>query len=236
MCGRFALTTTPNILAKLFQLDQVPEYKPRYNIAPTQPVVAVLQAPEGDGFLARVLKWGLVPSWAQDPQMGSRLINARAETIAEKPAFRQAFRHRRCLLPADGFYEWVTSSDQTKQPYLFRLLQGDCFSFAGLWEHWESSNGTVINSCTILTTDSNELIQPLHHRMPVIVPPESYKKWLDLRLDYPALAESIFRPYPAAEMTGFPVDPAVNDPHHDTPACMEPTGEILKPEKGLFEQ
>ncbi|HEY9656670.1 MAG TPA: SOS response-associated peptidase, partial [Crinalium sp.] len=177
MCGRFSLTQSANALAETFQLETLPEWTPRYNVAPTQAVLAIAAAP-AHSRQVRLFRWGLVPSWAKDLTIGAKLINARAETVAEKPSFRVAFKQRRCLILADGFYEWHRIDRKTKQPYYFQLADRQPFAFAGLWERWQGDD-TVVETCTILTTQANELLQPIHDRMPVILAPEEYDRWLD---------------------------------------------------------
>lgn len=207
MCGRFALRTPPKGLAKAFGVGEVPELEARFNIAPTQSVVNVHQTP--DGREMKFLKWGLVPSWAKDPSVGARLINARAETVTEKPSFLEAFKRRRCLIPADGFYEWARTEGR-KQPYFFHLRDGRPFGFAGLWGRWQGSGGEVVESCAILTTEANDVLRPVHDRMPVILRPEDYELWFDADLRKTDLLKDLLRPYPAREMTGYPVSTLVN--------------------------
>ncbi len=192
MCGRYSLTTPVEGLRLLFDFAEQPNLKPRYNIAPTQEVAAVRAAPPagatedvagpGEGRAGRhlvLLRWGLIPSWAKDPAIGARMINARAETLAEKPAFRSAFRQRRCLIPADGFYEWQKRDTGPKQPYRIAGRDGGPFAFAGLWERWrDPAEGRDIESCAIITTGANALLSPIHNRMPVVLAPESYDLWL----------------------------------------------------------
>src|SRR5262249_11456911 len=170
MCGRFTLRSSPKIIAEEFGLFDVPDLPPRYNVAPGQAVAVVRQQPEGKKRELAFLKWGLVPAWADDPAVGDRLANARSETAATKPPFRRAFRSRRCLLAADSFYEW-RRADGRKQPYYVRLKNDRPFGIAGLWERWEKGDKPV-ESCTILTTDANDLMRPIHERMPVILPPD----------------------------------------------------------------
>jgi putative SOS response-associated peptidase YedK len=204
----------------LFPLLDVPEeLAPRYNIAPTQPVLAVRTVPAGERELV-TLRWGLVPAWADDPSIGNRLINARAETVADKPAFRAAFRARRCLVLADGFFEWQKVGGR-KQPYYFRLREGSPFAFAGLWERW-GKGATTLETCTLLTTEANELLRPVHDRMPVILPRERFVRWLDPDFRAAAELESLLRPYPAEDMTGYPVSARVNNPRNEGPLCVEP--------------
>lgn len=209
MCGRFAQRTSPKTLAKQFQVKEVPDIEARYNIAPTQNILAVHQTP--DGREMKFLKWGLVPSWAKDASMGTRLINARSETVAEKPAFRDAFKHRRCLIPADGFYEWVHANGK-KQPFFFQMCDEQPFGFAGLWERWKDKDGKVLETCTILTTEANEVLRPVHDRMPVILHSDDYDLWLDEDVRQQELLKDLLQPYPGAEMMAYPVSTLVNSP------------------------
>ncbi len=220
MCGRFTLAQSSQIIAKAFDVGNVPPLTPRYNIAPTQPVATVIIKPEQKERQLLLLHWGLIPSWAKDKKMGARLINARAETVAEKPSFRAAFRHQRCLVLADGFYEWQ-QQERKKQPYYFRLSDGRPFAFAGLWAHWEGEDGEVIESCTLLTTEANQLMQPIHNRMPVILDPRDYDLWLDLDVPKSELLQQLFRPYSGEEMTMYPVGTQVNKANNDNPECIK---------------
>jgi putative SOS response-associated peptidase YedK len=220
MCGRFTQRADRKALLKSFQVAEVPHVEPRYNISPTQDVLAVCE--REDGREATFYKWGLVPSWAKDASMGARLINARSETVAEKPAFRQAFRQRRCIIPADGFYEWQRI-DGRKQPFFFRMRDERPFGFAGLWERWEGEGGRVVNSCAILTTEANEVLRPVHDRMPVILHPEDYEMWLGADARELDLVKEMLRPYPAGEMTGYPVDTSVNSPRNQGEELIERT-------------
>ncbi len=224
MCGRFSLNKTGDDLAAAFDLKAVPPVVPRYNIAPTQPVAAVIATPENLEPHFYLLQWGLIPSWAKAPTIGSRLINARAETASEKPSFRAAFKRRRCLVLADGFYEWQQLANRkAKQPYYIFLKDHQPFAFAGLWEHWTDPNsGSELQSCTILTTAPNKLMEPIHNRMPVILPPEDYADWLDPRNYQAELLQAMLRPYEAASMEHHPVSTVVNKPQNDTPECIEP--------------
>ena len=217
MCGRFTLSQSAEAIASVFQLNQVPTIEPRYNIAPTQPVATVLQTSARERQF-QLLRWGLIPAWAKDATMGSRLINARAETVAEKPSFRSAFRHRRCLVIADGFYEW-RRQDGKKQPFYFRMQNQQPFAFAGLWEHWQDPKGEAIDSCTILTTEANELLQQIHERMPVILNPKYYDMWLDPTMQIEQL-QQLLQPYSSAVMTSYPVSTKVNKPTNDTPELI----------------
>jgi putative SOS response-associated peptidase YedK len=219
MCGRFTLAASPRALQELFPLFDLADLEPRYNVAPTQPVLAVRAGADGQPELAR-LRWGLVPGWADDPSIGNRLINARAETAAEKPAFRTAFRRRRCLVLADGFYEWQ-KLDGRKQPYYFRMRQGEPFAFAGLWERWEKG-GEPLETCTLLTTDANEVVRPVHDRMPVILPRTAFGEWLDGSVQAVPELQAILRPYPGAEMVGYPISARVNNPRNEGAMCVAP--------------
>lgn len=222
MCGRFSQSQSANAIAQTFQVPDVPPLTPRYNIAPTQAVPTVLQTSEQQDRQFRMLHWGLIPSWAKDSKIGSKLINARAETVAEKPSFRSAFRKRRCLVLADGFYEWQQQEGKKqKQPFYFRLNDGHPFAFAGLWEHWEDSNGEEIDSCTILTTQANELMHPIHNRMPVILDPKHYELWLNPEVKQPELLQPLLCPYPTQEMMTYPVSKLVNKPSQDSSDCIE---------------
>lgn len=221
MCGRFSLGASAATLAAQFDLVDLSAWSPRYNIAPTQEVLAVVRTLDAPKRSSRLLRWGLIPPWADDSRIGNRLINARAETVATKPAFRRAFKERRCLLLADGLYEWQRQ-ERRKQPFYIRLRDGRPFAFAGLWEHWEGSEGMAIQSCTILTTTSNEVVGRIHDRMPVILSPTDYDRWLDPSIQEPAVLQTLLRPYPADEMTAYPVSTLVNSPANDNSGCTEP--------------
>ena len=225
MCGRYTLRAPGKVVADHFGLAEEPRLRPRYNIAPTQPVpvIRALRANPQTGQRELVpLRWGLVPSWADDPSVGNRMINARAETVADKPAFRGALRHRRCLVPADGFYEWRKEGTK-KQPVYVRRKDGLPFAFAGLWERWERE-GEVIESCAILTTGANDLMAEFHDRMPVILDPEDYGLWLDPEVQDPGLLGPLLKPYPGDETEVYPVSTLVNNPRHEDPRCVEPRG------------
>lgn len=209
------------MLAEVFELLEPPDLPPRYNIAPTQQVPIVRLVSADAGRRVELLRWGLIPSWAQDPTIGARMINARAETLTTKPAFRAAMRQRRCLVLADGFYEWQKRNGR-KQPFYVHLVEHRPFGFAGLWEHWESANGEAIDSCTVITTEPNELIAPVHDRMPAILHPEDHAIWLDPTNKQPASLKSLLRPYPAKEMKVYPVTARVNNPSYDGSECIKP--------------
>lgn len=227
MCGRFTLHASPEEVATLFGLDTPPELAPRYNIAPTQPVGIVRRDPEGGREWALVY-WGLIPSWSKDPSMGAKMINARGETVAEKPSFRAAMKRRRCLVPADGFYEWKRTGS-AKQPYFIHMQDGRPFAFAGLWEMWTSPDGSELDSCTIITTGPNELMSALHNRMPVILQPEDYEQWLGEGKDADAREldqlQHLLRPLDDGLLEAVPVSRYVNSPTNEGEACIAPLAE-----------
>ena len=223
MCGRFTLDTTGAEIAAHFDLATQPDLQPRYNIAPTQQVPVVrLPSMEGQREAPR-LRWGLVPFWADDTKIGNKLINARSETAHEKPSFRAAFARRRCLVPASGFYEW-SKTDDGKQPYYIHAADDGLLGMAGLWERWTSEQtGEVVESFTILTGQPNETVEPLHHRMPVIVQPADYAFWLDPAMkDTEGLRDLVGQTYPADGLDAYPVSTHVNSPANDDPACIQP--------------
>jgi putative SOS response-associated peptidase YedK len=223
MCGRFTLTVDPSDLQEAFPGFAPPAGStatPRYNIAPTQSVAAV--ANNGQKQI-EFFRWGLIPSWAKDPAIGSRMINARAETLAEKPSFRTAFKRRRCLILADGFYEWRKNpGGKAKTPMYIRLKSGEPFAFAGLWEVWHSPDDKTILSCTIITTTPNALMEKIHDRMPVILKPEAYDRWLDPAEQPPDQLSVLLKPYPASYLTAYAVSTLVNKPGYDTPELIVP--------------
>lgn len=224
MCGRFTLTIDPAHLQEAFPWAVIPnDLSPRFNIAPSQPVAVIPNT--GDNILS-MYQWGLIPSWSKDPAIGGRMINARAESLAEKPSFRNAYRRRRCLILADGFYEWKQSPGlKSKQPVYIRLINNHPFAFAGLWEHWTSPDGSEIRSCTIITTQPNSLLLTIHNRMPVILPTETFSQWIT-PADLPAIQlNELLAPYPAEEMIAYPVSKMVNSPQFDSPDLIKPIGE-----------
>jgi putative SOS response-associated peptidase YedK len=219
MCGRFTLTTDLGDLEERFSFHAANlSFTPRYNIAPSQQVLAVIGAEERRVGL---LHWGLIPSWAKDSSIGNRMINARAETVAEKPSFRRALQKRRCLVLADGFYEWKADGKK-KIPMYITLKDHEPFGFAGLWETWKSPEGETTHSCTIITTTPNTLMAAIHTRMPVILPRNAEAVWLDRSLEDPARLLPLLVPYSAENMDAYAVSPAVNSPRNDSPACIEP--------------
>jgi putative SOS response-associated peptidase YedK len=220
MCGRFTLTADISALQESFPWLGIPSgLEPRYNIAPSQPVAVV---PNDGKNRLDFFTWGLIPSWAKDPSIGNRMINARAETLAEKPSFRNAFRRRRCLVLADGFYEWRKDDGKSKTPMYIRLEDGSPFAFAGLWEIWNAPDGSQVLSCAIITTEPNPLMAKIHNRMPVILPQAAHMPWLHSgEADTKALS-ALLKPYPAEEMVAYPVSKLVNSPANDVPAVIEP--------------
>jgi putative SOS response-associated peptidase YedK len=220
VCGRFNQTASGEEVAEALGLEDVPALAPRYNIAPTQPIAVVgVQPSTGRRGLAAIA-WGLVPRTSKGGERG--FINARAETAWEKAAFREAFARRRCLVPATGFYEWqkLDASSRRRQPWLIRLATGRVFAFAGLWEPPPAAGGSP--TCAILTTEPNDLARPIHDRMPVILDPADYERWLDPTATLPGEVRPLLRSYPAELMTAFPVTTAVNDARFDDPLCLAP--------------
>lgn len=197
----------------------MPDFAPRYNIAPSQDIAAARFLPNSSTRELVLLKWGLLPSWAKDKKVAYKMINARAETIAEKPTFRGAFRHHRCLIPASGFFEWSYKKNKTKQPYFIGLKDARIFAFAGLWEHWEDDGGEIIESCTIITTGANKTVGNIHDRMPVIIKPEQYDRWLAPETEEKDLL-SLLMPFPHDEMLAYPVGFEVNNSPNDNPNCL----------------
>ncbi len=218
MCGRYSLTSPVESVVQLFALDAPPNLPPRYNIAPTQEVAVLLT--EGGARSLRLMRWGLVPAWAKNVSFGAKMINARAETVAERPSFRSAFKRRRCLIPADGFYEWQARGRSPKQPYRITQFDGLPFAFAGLWEAWQEPDGDELLSCTIITTEANRLLQEIHPRMPVILDAADYGQWLDVDSTTPV--QSLLKPAPHEWLMAYPVSTRVNKVRNDDTACVEP--------------
>lgn len=217
MCGRYHLTAEEKILAEHFRLPRLVRYQPSYNIAPARKILNIVEL-EDRSLKAVNLFWGLVPSWAKDSNKSSHLINARAETVREKPSFRAAFKHRRCLIPANGFYEWQ-QREFGKQAFYIHRQDGGLFAFAGLWEHWRHENETLY-SCTLLTTAANELMQPIHDRQPLIIRAENYRQWLD-KSDDGSRAFELLGNTAYDLMTATPVGDWVNNPRHEDERCIE---------------
>ena len=219
MCGRFTLTNDMVELQGRFAFEAGDlQYRPRYNVAPGQRVLVVTRDSENR---AGFFHWGLIPPWAKDPAISQRSINARGETVAEKRSFRGAFRRRRCLILADGFYEW-RAEGSGKTPMRIVLKSREPFGFAGVWEEWKAPSDETIRSCAIITTAANSLIEPIHNRMPVILHREEEALWLDPEVDDPLLLTQLLVAYPAEDMEAYPVSPLVNSYRNDTPACIEP--------------
>ena len=223
MCGRYTLTLSLEALKKEFpNVTFSIEHTPRFNVAPSQMIPVIRADAKGD-LRADLFRWGLIPSWSKDESIGFRLINARAETLAEKPAFRSALKARCCLIPADGFFEWVNIEDtKTKLPIYFFKKTRTIFAFAGLWETWKSPKGEEINSATIITTEPNALVSRFHARMPAILPQEEYTHWLTPGVKGPDELHSLLRPYPENEMDCYPVSQMVNSPKNDSPEIVLP--------------
>lgn len=223
MCGRYTSTHSLDEIVRQFLIQDVrPEvaegYRPSYNVAPSQTVLVIGLR---QGLRAAAMhRWGLIPRWAKDASMSAKMINARAETVHERPAYRLPFRQRRCLIPADSLYEWKQEG-RTKHPYRFLMQAESLFAFAGLWEEWRAPNGTMVRTCTIVTTEPNELIEPVHNRMPVILPPEEYETWLDPKAEVEELL-SLLKPYPAEKMKSYPVSTRVNSPANNDPELILP--------------
>jgi putative SOS response-associated peptidase YedK len=219
VCGRFVTIIPPEILAKIFGLIEVPRVEPRYNVAPTQNIGVVRCCDDSSHNRFDVLKWGLVPSWSKDLSFGSHLINARSETVAEKPTFRHAIKYRRCIVPTSGFFEWDHSGGK-KQPYYIHLANHSPMCLAGLWESWKAPDGSELETFTILTTAANNLVEPIHDRMPVILYPDTFNLWLSHNMHNPEQLKPLYTPFPADEMTAYKVPDLVNNPRFDSPACI----------------
>ena len=226
MCGRFTLTANADTLQSEFNLSSLPaDLAPRYNIAPSQPVAVALRDGQGGQYLD-AFRWGLIPAWAKDAAIGSRMINARAETVASKPSFKRPLQKQRCLILADGFFEWQKTPGG-KLPAYFRLQDGRPFAFAGLWDSWTDPAGQVVHSCAIITTAPNSFVSPIHKRMPVILPPEDRERWLNPIKQQPQALLPLLKPYPANKMLSYPVSTLVNSPANDSPACIQPLARLF---------
>ncbi len=222
MCGRFALSKSDRIDWAQFGVRRGPQLPPHWNIGPGRPVAVVRWAEDAAEVV--MLRWGLVPFWSKDPAIGHRLANARAETAHEKPAFRAAFQRRRCLIPADGFYEWqAVAGASKKQPWFIARRDGGVFALAGLWERWQPPEGDALETCTVLTMDANALMQPIHHRMPVVIPREHYADWLASGTTASA-PQGLLRAWDGGEWTAYEVGTRVNAPGNDDAACVAPLG------------
>ena len=231
MCGRFVAATTPAALAARFEASLTPELEadgdpgPRYNVAPTLPVYAVATSRSSGTRRLGLFRWGLVPSWAADVSIGSRLINARVETVASKPAFRKALLRRRCIIPADAFYEWQRRGERSKQPFAIRRRDGEPLAFAGLWELWraeDDADGPLLRTCTIITTPANDAIAPLHDRMPAVLPQQAWAEWLDPAVTDLARLMPLLQPAPPADFLIYPVGREVNNARNEGPQLALP--------------
>ena len=221
MCGRFSQVQIAELDREVFKLLSVPPLEPRYNLAPTQDAAVIRESAKSGQRVLRLLRWGLIPYWAKDPTIGNRMINARSETLLEKPAFESAFRHRRCLVPADGFYEWQKTGGK-KQPYYLRMEDGHIFAFAALWERWQDEGHRPIETFTVITTEPNTLVEPIHNRMPVILARDRYDEWLNPHNNDTAELSDLLTPYPAVAMTAYPVSTFVNSPQNEGAECVSP--------------
>ncbi len=238
MCGRYALTSPPELIATLFGITLLGQMRARYNIAPGQSAPVVRRHDAASPRSLDALWWGLIPPWSKDAKIASQTINARAETAEVRPAFRKAFRSRRCLVPADGFFEWKRLTPKKKQPYFIHRKDAAPLAYAGLWERWRNPDDPdreEILTYTILTVDSNELLRPLHDRMPAILHPEDFDLWLDPTMEDPQKIKPLLRPYPAKLLDLYPVSTFVNRPANDGPRCVERVSEAAETdEPGLF--
>ena len=232
MCGRFTLHTNQTDLQLAFKGFVFPEeINPRYNIAPSLDILHITN--DGEKRASKA-KWGLIPFWAKDPKIGSRMINARAETLATKPAFRDAYQHKRCLILADGFFEWKKEADgKTKTAVYISLKSGRPFAFAGLWDSWKQSDGESLRPCTIITTEPNRLMATIHNRMPVILSEDNYDLWIDPDTFEPEILNGLLRPYPDQEMLAHPVADTVNSPRNDFRDCITPVATDVPPPNQL---
>jgi putative SOS response-associated peptidase YedK len=233
MCGRYRLSRRKQLVEEYFDTaSDEPEWTPRYNIAPTQPVPVIRQNPKEPRRELSLMRWGLIPSWPRNSSVAAQMINARSETAATKPAFRDPLNNRRCLIPADGFYEWQRSG-KAKQPYCFEVNGGELFAFAGLWDRWKDPSGQWVKSCSILTTTPNAVTSSVHDRMPVILDPDGYDLWLDPGMMNVEAASDLLKPYDALKMRSYPVSPRVNHVANDDAECSTPV-QLIETQAGLF--
>lgn len=235
MCGRYRLTRDGNQIVEDFSIEGEVEWAPRYNIAPTDPVATIRQDRNNPVRHFALMRWGLIPFWAKDRNIGLRTINGMSETAATKPAFREAMQTRRCLIPADGFYEWLRTGPKEKQPYNFGMADDSIFAFAGLWDRWRDETGNPILSCTILTTRPNALVAPVHNRMPAILDRENYDLWLDPSITDPAKVTDLLSPFDPRQMKKYPVSKRVNSVKNDDPECAQEIQLPAEVQGGLFQ-
>jgi putative SOS response-associated peptidase YedK len=233
MCGRYRLSRRKQVVEEYFAASGDEEWSPRYNIAPTQPIPVIRQHPKEPVRQLSIMRWGLIPSWAKDPSVGASMINARSETAATKPAFRDALKSRRCLIPADGFFEWMRTG-KAKQPYCFEVNNGELFAFAGLWDRWKDASGKAVETCSILTTTPNAVTAAVHDRVPVILDPDNYDLWLDPGMRDVSAASDLLKPYDARLVRCYPVSTRINSVGNDDPECSAPV-EIAEIQDRLFE-
>jgi len=232
MCGRYRLSRRKQLVEEYFDTADWHDWSPRYNIAPTQPVPVIRQHPKEAVRQLSLMRWGLTPSWARDSSGAAQMINARAETASIKPAFRDAMKSGRCLIPADGFYEWMRTG-KTKQPFCFEVNNGKLFGFAGLWDRWKNPSGQWVKSCSILTTTSNAVTAAVHDRMPAILDPDSYELWLDPGMTNVAAVSELLKPFDARLMRCYPVSTRINSVVNDDPECSAPV-ELAEVQDRLF--
>jgi putative SOS response-associated peptidase YedK len=233
MCGRYRLSRRKQLVEEYFDCGPSDDdWSPRYNIAPTQPVAVIRQHPKEPVRQLSLMKWGLIPSWAKDSSVAAQTINARSETASTKPAFRDALKFRRCLVPADGFYEWMRTG-KAKQPYCFEVNEGELFAFAGIWDRWKDASGNWVKTCSILTTPPNAVTSPVHDRMPVILDPDSYDLWLDPGMEDTSAVSDLLKPYDARLMRCYPVSTRINHVANDDEGCSRPV-EVVEAQDRLF--
>ncbi len=233
MCGRYKLSRRKQLVEEYFDTDSgVEDWVPRYNIAPTQPVAVIRQNPKEPVRELSLMRWGLIPSWAKDSSAAASMINARSETASTKPAFRDALKSRRCLIPADGFYEW-SRTGKAKQPYCFEVGDGELFAFAGIWDRWKDASGKTVETCSILTTAPNSVKSAVHDRMPVILDPDCYDLWLDSGMKDVSAASDLLKPHDARLMRCYPVSTRINSVVNDDEACSSPV-ELAEAQARLF--
>jgi putative SOS response-associated peptidase YedK len=233
VCGRYRLSRRKQIVEEYFDsVSNEPDWAPRYNIAPTQPVPVTRQNPKEPVRELALMRWGLIPSWARNSSVAAPMINARSETASTKPAFRDALRFRRCLIPADGFYEWQ-GTGKSKQPYCFEINEGELFAFAGLWDRWKDSSGNAVETCSILTTTPNAVTSAVHDRMPVILDPGNYDLWLDPGMRDASAVSDLLEPYDPRRMRCFPISTRINHVSNDDEECCAPV-ELAEIQHRLF--